>query len=78
MVTDDKAGIRGKLDLTGARWQGGGQGSDPDAGQLEIAFVDGHIAMRSSADPDGPVLIFTPAEWDAFVLGVRDGEFDTP
>jgi hypothetical protein len=34
--------------------------------------------MRNSADPDGPVLLFTPAEWEAFVLGARDGEFDEP
>ncbi len=32
--------------------------------------------MRNSADPDGPKLYFTEAEWDAFVLGVKDGEFD--
>jgi hypothetical protein len=32
--------------------------------------------MRDSKKPDGPVLAFTPAEWEAFVLGVRDGEFD--
>ena len=32
--------------------------------------------MRDSRKPDGPVLAFTPAEWEAFVLGVRDGEFD--
>jgi hypothetical protein len=32
--------------------------------------------MRDSNRPDGPVLAFTPAEWEAFVLGVRDGEFD--
>lgn len=32
--------------------------------------------MRDSKNPDGPVLAFTPAEWEAFVLGVKDGEFD--
>ena len=32
--------------------------------------------MRNSEDPDGPKLYFTEAEWDAFVLGVKDGEFD--
>jgi hypothetical protein len=32
--------------------------------------------MRDGSDPDGPVLVFTPAEWEAFVAGVRDGEFD--
>jgi hypothetical protein len=34
------------------------------------------ITMRDGSKPDGPVLRFTPAEWDAFVAGVRDGEFD--
>ncbi len=32
--------------------------------------------MRDSKNPDGPVLKFTQAEWDAFILGVKDGEFD--
>jgi hypothetical protein len=32
--------------------------------------------MRDSDDPDGPVLAFTAAEWEAFVAGVKDGEFD--
>lgn len=31
--------------------------------------------MRSSADPE-TVLRYTEAEWRAFVLGARDGEFD--
>ena len=34
------------------------------------------IATRDRQPPDGPVLIFTPAEWEAFTLGVQDGEFD--
>jgi hypothetical protein len=25
---------------------------------------------------DSETLIFTPAEWEAFVLGAKDGEFD--
>jgi len=32
--------------------------------------------MRDSKDPDGPKLAFTASEWDAFVAGVKDGEFD--
>jgi hypothetical protein len=34
------------------------------------------IVMRDAKNPDGPTLYFTEAEWDAFVLGVKDGEFD--
>jgi len=34
------------------------------------------VAVRDSKDRQGPVLTFTPAEWRAFVVGVRSGEFD--
>jgi hypothetical protein len=43
---------------------------------VEVAFVDGKVAVRDSKHQGGPVLEFTPLEWDAFVGGVRDGEFD--
>jgi hypothetical protein len=32
--------------------------------------------MYDAAEPDGDKLYFTEAEWAAFVLGVKDGEFD--
>ena len=60
------------LDLDGAEWLSSSQGD----GDVQIAFVEGFIAMRDGRQPDGPALIFTPAEWRAFVLGARDGEFD--
>ncbi len=34
------------------------------------------INVRHSKDVKGPILRFTPAEWDAFLGGVRQGEFD--
>jgi hypothetical protein len=34
--------------------------------------------MRDAKNPDGPILAFTPEEWEAFTLGVKDGEFDLP
>jgi hypothetical protein len=81
-IYDDKAHVRGNLDLTKAEWQGN-DGGDPDLEHPEIAFVehtDGvtYVAMRSSAHPEGPVLVFTPSEWDAFIAGAKDGEFDEP
>ncbi len=46
---------------------------------VEVAFADdGTVGVRHSKHPDGPVLQFTPAEWDAFTAGVRDGELATP
>ncbi|MBG0827297.1 DUF397 domain-containing protein [Planomonospora sp. ID67723] len=44
---------------------------------VEIAHLsDGKVGVRDSKNRKGPVLIFTPGEWDAFVGGVKDGEFD--
>jgi hypothetical protein len=44
---------------------------------VEVASLpDGRIGVRDSKDADGAVLRFTPAEWRAFVGGVRNGEFD--
>lgn len=34
------------------------------------------VAIRDSKDPDGPVLVYTPAEFRAFLDGARNGEFD--
>lgn len=83
-MTDDKAHIRHELDLSAAEWlravPGGGEAHE-DA--VEVAFVphtDGvtYVAMRQASKPEGTVLVFTPSEWDAFVAGARDGEFDEP
>jgi hypothetical protein len=34
--------------------------------------------VLDSHHPDGPVIIYTRAEWDAFLAGVRNNEFDFP
>jgi hypothetical protein len=36
----------------------------------------GQIAVRDSKDPQGPKLVFTPAEWKAFTSRTKDGEFE--
>jgi hypothetical protein len=48
------------------------------SGCVEVAFVDDRVAVRDSKDRSGPMLVFTPFEWEAFVGGVRDGEFYSP
>ncbi|REK88971.1 DUF397 domain-containing protein [Streptomyces inhibens] len=65
-------GPRPELDLTQAEWQSSSQG----VGDVQIAFVEGYIAMRNRRSPEIPAVIFSPAEWRAFVLDARDGEFD--
>ncbi|GIF08116.1 DUF397 domain-containing protein [Actinoplanes siamensis] len=64
-------------DLSGAVWhkstRSGGNGGDC----VEVATnLPGIVALRDTKDPDGAALVFTRAEWLAFLDGVRAGEFD--
>lgn len=44
---------------------------------VQVAGLAGDtIRVRDSKNPRGGVLSFTQAEWDAFIGGVRNGEFD--
>ncbi|MEU5053191.1 DUF397 domain-containing protein [Streptomyces sp. NPDC021096] len=73
-TTEQLAGdAKPELDLATARWQASSRGR---RGNVQIAFVEGYIAMRDRRDPDVPAVIFSPGEWRAFVLSARDGEFD--
>jgi Domain of unknown function (DUF397) len=62
--------------LTGVRWIKS-RSSGPTGGNcVEVGFLpEGEVAMRNSRHPDGPALVFTRAEWQAFVGGARDGDF---
>ena len=65
-----------RIDWTRVTWtkstRSNGSGECVETAQLP----GGSRAVRDSKDPDGPVLVFTPSEWRAFVEGVKDGEFD--
>jgi hypothetical protein len=61
-------------DLTGAVWRR--STDNEDEASVEVALLETGVAVRDSRKPEGPVLFFTPAEWDAFVGGAKDGEFD--
>ncbi|HEX2357911.1 MAG TPA: DUF397 domain-containing protein [Micromonosporaceae bacterium] len=65
-----------RLDLSRARWQKSSRSGPNCDNCVEVAFVGGAIAVRDSKNPTGPALIFTSDEWDAFVAGAKDGEFD--
>jgi hypothetical protein len=45
-------------------------------GCVEVAILGDRVAVRDAKDRNGPVLVFTAREWEAFVGGVRGGEFD--
>jgi hypothetical protein len=63
-------------ELQGVTWQKSGR-SGPNGNCVECAALpDGGVAVRNSKDPQGPALVYTAAEIEAFILGVRDGDFD--
>lgn len=84
MITaEEKARLREELDLSAAKWTRG----EPDGVTIPDAIEYAHVphtdgvtytVVRQPADPNAILLIFTPSEWDAFVKGVQDGEFDLP
>ena len=45
-------------------------------GCVEVAVQKDGAALRDSKHRNGPVLEFSPSEWEAFVRGVKAGEFD--
>jgi hypothetical protein len=63
-------------ELSGATWSKSSQSGPTGGNCVEVAFLPGgDVAMRNSRYPGGPALIFTSAEWDAFLDGVADGDF---
>jgi hypothetical protein len=49
-----------------------GNGGCVEVGRL----MNGNISVRDSKDPLKPTNEFTPREWQAFLAGVRNAEFD--
>ena len=70
------------IDLAAQAWQRSGQGD----GAIEVAFARGTVSgatapaewvlLRVTGDPDRRVLVFDRHEWECFLDGARDGEFD--
>jgi hypothetical protein len=64
------------IDLDAQAWQRSGEGD----GAVEIAFAHAAgelwVLMRVSGDSDQRVLVFDRNEWECFLDGVRNGEFD--
>jgi hypothetical protein len=64
------------VDVDRASWQRSGDGADA----IEVAFVQAigqrWVLTRLAGEPHGRVLVYTEREWEAFLEGAKDGEFD--
>jgi hypothetical protein len=62
------------VDINDLPWQ---KSSFSSASCVEAApYGDGRVAVRDSKNPKLGYLLYEPAEWQAFLAGVRNGEFD--
>ena len=62
------------LDFSNAVWRKSTRSGA--SGCVEVATIDRVVGVRDSKDREGPVLVFTDEEWNAFLAGVQDGEFE--
>jgi hypothetical protein len=64
------------IDVRTMAWQRSTAGS----GAIEIAFTrtgdQDWVLMRLSDDSEARISVFTRFEWDCFLAGVKNGEFD--
>jgi hypothetical protein len=63
-------------DIDGVVWRKSAR-SNPSGNCVELAALPGGgFAVRNSRHPEGPALIYTRAEIEAFIGGAKDGDFD--
>jgi hypothetical protein len=67
------------VDLTTLTWERSGDGD----GSIEVAFPlsprwarGDWVLMRVVGDPAARILVFDRNEWECFIDGARNGEFD--
>ena len=64
------------IDVSALDWRGSGEG----AGTIEVAFVTARgedwVLLRADGDTAGLVSVFSWYEWDCFLDGIKNGEFD--
>jgi hypothetical protein len=73
-MTDTRAGLPA-TGIPGASWMKSTRSGPTGGNCVEVAFLRGGVAVRDSRNPSGTALVFSGAEWDAFVNGAKDGMF---
>ena len=65
-----------EIDLSRAVWRKSRR-SQQSGACIEVARnLPGVVAVRDSKNPNSPVLIFAPHEWQSFIGELKAGEFD--
>lgn len=48
----------------------------PSAKCVGVSISSGDVLVTNLNQKDSPVIRFTKDEWEAFIMGVKNGEFD--
>ena len=64
------------LDTGTVSWRKSRRSVQGDNNCVEVSVRPTLILLRDSKDPSGVILQFSPHSWNAFIAGVRAGEFD--
>lgn len=62
--------------LTPAAWRKSSRTSPTSNDCVEVATVAQAVAVRDSKDPDGPMLVISPADWQKFTGSVKARRHD--
>ncbi|TDC63698.1 DUF397 domain-containing protein [Actinomadura sp. GC306] len=70
MTTEERAHVAWRI----SSYSPNGGGNCVEAGPV----LDGteRVAVRHSQRPDAEVILYTRPEWEAFLAGIRNNEFD--
>lgn len=63
-------------DIRGVRWLKSSYSNSQGTCAELARLPSGEVAIRNSNFPEGPALIYSRAEVEALLLGVKAGEFD--
>ena len=68
-------GVRAS-EIPGVSWRKSRRSGAGNCVELAELATGGPVAVRNSRYPDGPALVYSRAEIEALLLGVKDGDFD--
>jgi len=64
------------FDPSSLRWRKSTKSGSEGGTCVEVAGVEGNVAVRDSKDPDGPKLAFGRAAFGALARDIRAGRYD--
>jgi hypothetical protein len=63
-------------DLRRAKWRKSSYSANGSTCVEVARNLPGIVAVRDSKNTNGPILAFTPTEWNSFTARLRSGKFD--